>query len=165
MSLDFEDFSGAVLEVEETLVAGAAKLQGKVAFGENKRTINKGVERFQKLDRVAAEFEDFLISEAREGPDIPAELGATPVGDLLASGGLDEGFAATEGDAGLAGKCAKFGFYFLDIDEDATIKVPGFRILAARAAVGAALRPENCTQAIPIHNVIVLKRSGKADLH
>ena len=151
--------------MEEALVAGAAEFHGEVALREDEGAVDEGVEGFEEFEFGATAFFDFFDGEAGEGPDVPAEFFAGPVGDFLAGFGLDEWFPAAEGEAGLAFEGAQPVFDFFDVDEDSAVKIPGFGILAPWAMVRATLCPEDGAEAITIDDAISLDRTREANLH
>lgn len=151
--------------MQEPLVARAAEFEGKIAFGQDEGAVDEGVETLEEGDGGFTHFEDALVGETAEAPDIPAELSATPVGDFFASFGLDEGLAATEGDTSLTLELAEAALDFFYVNQHATVEVPGLGVLATEAAVRAALGPEHGTQAITIDDVVALKWTRKANIH
>ena len=142
--------------MEQALITRAAEAEAEVALFQDEWAVYKSIEGLEEFPGFVAVFLDNFIGETRETPDVPAEFFPDVVGDFFTSFGLDEGFAAAEGEAGLAFEMGQLFQNIFNRDEHAGAVVPSFGVLATGAMVGAALCPEDGAKTVTVDDVVVL---------
>lgn len=123
------------LDIDETLVAAAAKTQGGVALGLDEGALDQHVELSHDVAQAFITHH-LLPGVARVAPDIVAQFLLDAVDEGAGAVGLLKGVAAAEGD-----RCLIIGYDLHQLVKGAlfpTPKIPRSCVVAARATMAAA---------------------------